>query len=76
MRRRELLTAPAVVAIATAGPVATPPPVIARYAALDAMLRPYLAQFGLPALAGRLYAMAGSSQRERSAHAASAPAFR
>jgi len=51
MRRRELLTAPAVVAIATAGPVATPPPVIARYAALDAMLRPYLAQFGLPALA-------------------------
>ncbi len=52
MRRRELLTAPAVVAIATAGPVATPPPVIAGHAALDAMLRPYLAQFGLPALAG------------------------
>ena len=52
MRRRELLIAPAVVAIATAGPDATPPPVIAGHAALDAMLRPYLAQFGLPALAG------------------------
>ncbi len=50
MRRRELLTTPAAVALAASS---APPPAsaTARHSVLDWWLRPYLAQFGLPALA-------------------------
>jgi CubicO group peptidase (beta-lactamase class C family) len=50
MRRRDLLTAPALVAM-VAAPVGTPVPKRGEHASLDAALRPYLTQFGLPALA-------------------------
>jgi CubicO group peptidase (beta-lactamase class C family) len=51
MRRREFVQAPAVAALAAASNSEVPPPRAAAYGSLDSLLHPYLAQFGLPALA-------------------------
>jgi CubicO group peptidase (beta-lactamase class C family) len=51
--RRELVRAPAVTALAAASGTAPSPPA-AAYGSLDPVLRPYLGQYGLPALAAAI----------------------
>jgi CubicO group peptidase (beta-lactamase class C family) len=50
MRRREVLTAPALVTLAAA----TGPAKITYHSSIDASLRPYFAQYSLPALAAAI----------------------